>query len=101
MQQHLIETFSQFYNQTEDYLFNKERQAILTKALDNLTPQRREIFKLCKIEGRSYKEVAEMLSISPSTVSNQLVSATKTVKDYVFFHSGDLFMLYLAAVFVS
>lgn len=101
MQQHLIHTFSEYYNQTEDYLLNKERRAILDQAIAQLSPQRKEIFKLCRVEGRSYKEVAEILKISPSTVSNQLVSATKTVKDYVFFHSGEFFVIYLALFFGS
>ena len=97
MQQYLIETFAEFYNQTEDYVLNKERIDLLTKAIDQLPPQRKEIFRLCKVEGKSYQEAAEILSISPSTVSNQLVSATKYVKRYVFFHSQEFILFCIAA----
>lgn len=97
MQQHLLQVFVEFYDQTEDYIYNKERIQLLNTAVDQLPPQRKEIFRLCKIEGKSYQEAAELLSISPSTVSNQLVSATKSVKNYVFFHSQEFLIFCIAA----
>jgi len=99
MQQHVLEVFVEFYEQTEEYIFNKERMQLLNSAVDQLPPQRKEIFRLCKIEGKSYQEAAELLSISPSTVSNQLVSATKSVKRYVFFHSQEFLIFCIAAYF--
>lgn len=99
MQQHVLEVFVEFYEQTEEYIFNKERMQLLNSAVDQLPPQRKEIFRLCKIEGKSYQEAAEMLSISSSTVSNQLVSATKSVKRYVFFHSQEFLIFCIAAYF--
>jgi len=99
MQKHLLEVFVEFYEQTEDYIFNKERVQLLSSAIEQLPPQRKEIFKLCRIEGKSYQEAAQLLSISPSTVSNQLVSATKSVKRYVFFHSQEFLLFCIAAYF--
>ena len=99
MQQHVLEVFVEFYEQTDEYIFNKERMQLLNSAVDQLPPQRKEIFRLCKIEGKSYQEAAELLSISPSTVSNQLVSATKSVKRYVFFHSQEFLIFCIAAYF--
>lgn len=100
MQDHLIHTFATFYNQTEDYIYNKERTAVLNEAIEQLPPQRREIFRLCKLEEKSYKEVAEQLNISVSTVSNQLVHATKAVKDHVFFHSKE-FLVFAIALYLK
>lgn len=97
MQKHILEVFVEFYEQTEDYIFNKERMHMLQIAVDQLPPQRKEIFQLCRIEGKSYQEAAEILSISPSTVSNQLVSATKSIKRYVFFHSQEFLLFCIAA----
>ncbi|MBC6110808.1 RNA polymerase sigma factor [Pedobacter fastidiosus] len=97
MQRHLLETFAEFYDQTEDYIFNKERIALLNNAIEKLPAQRKEIFKLCKMEGKTYQEAAEILSLSPSTVSNQLVSATKYIKRYVFFHSQEFIIFCVAA----
>ena len=100
MQEHLIHTFAAFYNETEDYIYNKERTVVLNEAIDQLPPQRREIFRLCKLEEKSYKEVAEQLNISVSTVSNQLVHATKAVKEHVFFHSKE-FLLFAIALYLK
>jgi len=100
MQDHLMNTFAAFYNQTEDYIYNKERSAVLQEAIDQLPPQRKEIFRLCKLEEKSYKEVAEHLNISVSTVSNQLVQATKAVKDHVFFHSKE-FLVFVIALYLK
>jgi RNA polymerase sigma-70 factor (ECF subfamily) len=35
-------------------------------------------------EGRSYKEVSELLSISLSTISDHIVKATKAIKEYFY-----------------
>jgi len=99
MQAHLLESFVEFYEQTEDYILNKERNQLLIKAMEQLPPQRREVFRLCKIEGKSYKEAAELMSISSSTVSKQLVSAVKSVKYYVFFHSKEFLLFCIATYF--
>ena len=101
MQKHVLETFAEFYNQTEDYIFNKERISLLNAAIDKLPNQRKEIFKLCRIEGKTYQEAAEILSLSPSTISNQLVSATKYIKRYVFFHSQEFIIFCIAAYLKS
>lgn len=66
----------------EDAYLSKEADEILESAINQLPPQRKLIFTLCRLEGKSYAEVSEMLSISVSTVSNQLVSASKSVRKY-------------------
>lgn len=72
-----------YYFHSEEKLLNKERMSILREAMETLPPKRKEIFILCKIEDRSYKEVAEILGVSVSTVSNQLVRAVKDVKEHI------------------
>ncbi|PRD47255.1 RNA polymerase sigma factor [Sphingobacterium haloxyli] len=68
---------------TEEHLFNKEKTRMVQEAIQSLSPKRREILIQCKFEDKSYKEVAEMMGISVSTVSNQLVSAMKDIKAYI------------------
>ena len=99
MRAHMLETYAELYNQTEDYILNKERTQLLEKALGQLPPQRQLVFKLCRIEGKSYEEAASILNISTSTVSNQLVKATKNIKDYVFFNSREFIIFMIALYF--
>lgn len=96
MREHLLRDFAELYNQTEDYILNKERTNLLDQALQRLPQQRQLIFKLCRVEGKSYEEAASILNISTSTVSNQLVKATKSIKDFVFFNSKEFLILMIA-----
>ncbi|MBL1410322.1 RNA polymerase sigma factor [Sphingobacterium faecale] len=77
----------------EENYISKEEWQILESAIEQLPPQRRLIFRLCKIEGKSYKEVSEVLSISTATISNQLVLAMKSLRQFVIQHQKEI-MLY-------
>lgn len=71
------------YYHTEEYVISKETKQILESAINSLSPRKREILILNKIHNKSYKEIADDLNISISTVSNQLVNAVKDVKLFV------------------
>lgn len=62
-------------NNPQKELERKELQVKLDEAIDTLPPQARLIFKLIKENGMKYKEVAEVLEISPRTVQTQLFRA--------------------------
>jgi RNA polymerase sigma-70 factor (family 1) len=55
----------------------KEIYFHLNKAIDELPDQCRTVFKLIKEEGFKYKQVAEILNVSPRTVETQLFRAIK------------------------
>ncbi|GGE70626.1 RNA polymerase sigma-70 factor (ECF subfamily) [Pedobacter psychrotolerans] len=62
--------------QTPQYILEtKELHKQLNLAIESLAPQSREVFRLIKEGGMKYKEVAEMLNISPRTVQTQLFRA--------------------------
>lgn len=83
MQDELWASSISYYMHTEEAIFSKEKLQILDEAIQGLSPKRKEILLLCNIENKSYKEVASQLGISVSTVSNQLVSAMKDIKNYI------------------
>jgi len=56
-------------------LEEKEFMAKLKKALDELTPGEREVFLLNRIEGKKYREIAEMLEISVKAVEKRMHGA--------------------------
>lgn len=100
MQQHVMAHFSELYSHSEEDLILKESRQILQEAISKLPEQRRRVFQLCKIEGRSYNEAARILGISPSTVSNHLVKANAIVKTYIF-KSQQTATIILAAFFLN
>ncbi len=67
-------------NDPEQELEWKEISFQLNQAIDNLPDQCRAIFKLIKEDGFRYKEVAEILGISPRTVETQLFRALKKLQ---------------------
>ena len=50
--------------------------------IEELPPQRKIIFKLNRIDGLKYKEIADKLGISVSTVQKQMLEAIKHVSQY-------------------
>ncbi|NGF54889.1 RNA polymerase sigma-70 factor [Parapedobacter sp. SGR-10] len=80
----LIRTGTALYDHIESKIQDKESAILLQQAIAKLPLQRQRIFTLCKIEGKSYDEVASIMGISVSTVGNQLVKATRTVKEYLY-----------------
>lgn len=74
---------SELVDDTESKLQAKETQKLLNAAIALLPEQRRRAFTLCKLEGKSHAEAAELMQISPNTVHNHLVKAVSFVKDYM------------------
>lgn len=70
-------------NDPEQELEWKEISFQLNQAIDDLPDQCRTIFKLVKEDGFRYKEVAEILGISPRTVETQLFRAIKKLQSVV------------------
>jgi RNA polymerase sigma-70 factor, ECF subfamily len=60
-------------------LESKELLDALDTAINNLPPKCREIFRLAKLDGLSYQEIAELEQISVNTVKTQLQRALKTL----------------------
>lgn len=68
---------------TETDVLGNEARKLLDEAIATLPVQRRKAFELCKVDGKSYKEAAEIMGISPFTIQNHVAKATSSVKEYV------------------
>lgn len=79
---YLISVSTELYNGTEEAIDYNESNAALQKAIESLPPQRQKIFVLCKIEGKSYEEVAEMLGVTAGTVNDHMVKAMRTLRKH-------------------
>ena len=72
--------------------------AILEKAIAQLPPQKRRVFELCKLQGKTYEEAAIEMNLSKHTVKEYLSGAISFIKDFVHQHpeSGkDLIVLFV------
>lgn len=75
----------------------KQYEELLQRAIDNLPPQRREAFILCRQQGKSYEEAAALMNISRNTFKQHLSLAVKSIRDYLLEHGNiSLLMLLIA-----
>ena len=62
-------------------VYDKELRARLIKAINDLTPEHKAVIVLRTIEGRSYKDIGEILGCSEGTVMSRLHYARKKLQD--------------------
>ena len=63
--------------------FKEIRLAQMEKAIEQLAPQRRKVFEMCKLQGKSYKATALELNLSIHTVKEYLSLALINIKEYI------------------
>ncbi|NIG57428.1 RNA polymerase sigma factor [Chitinophaga sp. Cy-1792] len=68
---------------------SKEYERLFREALEGLTEQRKNVFRLCRQEGKTYDEAAAILGISRSAVKKHMVSSMRFIQDYIYRH-GDI-----------
>lgn len=73
----------------------REYSRILEQAINHLPAQRQRVFKLCKQEGKTYKETANQLGISTYTVKEHVSLAMKFIKKYLITHADLVFGILL------
>ena len=73
--------------QDTDFYQLEELQRRIREAVDALPPAYREAFVMHRFDNKSYKEIAEILQVSPKTVDYRIQQALKqlriTLKDYL------------------
>jgi RNA polymerase sigma-70 factor (family 1) len=77
--------FTSVYLDPEQLMISADLLARIQKAIDQLPPKCRNIFKLVKQDGLKQREVAEVLDISVKTVENQLAIALQKIGKAIHF----------------
>jgi RNA polymerase sigma-70 factor (family 1) len=77
--------FTSVYFDPEQLMITADMLTLIQKAIDQLPPKCRMIFKLVKEDGLKYREVAEIMNVSVKTVENQLAIALHKIGKTVSF----------------
>ena len=80
----ILTRVSEYYNPDRNpvilNLFNADLRSSLSRAIEALPPQRREVFTLSYLEQMTNREIGEKLGISLSTVENHMYLALKQLR---------------------
>ena len=79
----------------------EEQLCAIERAMDKLSPQKRKVFELCKVQGRTYKKAAEELHISKYTVKEYLSEALVSIRKYVDEHPRQTGIIIYFLVFTT
>lgn len=78
-------------NDTENYVFFSELQANYNNALKKIPVQYADVFRMSRMEGLKYQEIAHMLGVSVRTVEVRLSKALVILREEL----KDFLLLYL------
>ncbi|MEJ2882359.1 RNA polymerase sigma factor [Pedobacter sp. GR22-6] len=77
----------------EELLLNKESYALLQQAIDQLSPQRKMAFNLCKMEGKSYEEASQLMGVSVPTINSHITQSLQSIRAYILKHQDKALLI--------
>ncbi|MFS8615734.1 MAG: RNA polymerase sigma-70 factor [Solitalea sp.] len=89
----LKEAMRPSYNAVEEHITMLEYTDILQKAVEQLSPRRKQVFYLSRERGMTLDEIACEMNLSRNTVKNHLVEALRFIRSYFEKHGITSFSL--------
>lgn len=77
---HLSHNWKEESQSTEEQLAGADLLQTIDAVMQDLTSREQEVYRLHKLEGFSYHEIADQSGLSKNTIKNQLISASKKMK---------------------
>lgn len=93
----IMKAYCDKYIDIEETIIARELEEKFKELIHLLPTRQREIYKLSREQGLSYKEIAQQLQISPNTVRNHLAQALKTLRGK-YKVLGLIFILFLGGI---
>lgn len=77
---HMLPIMEEGYNHIESKIYQKEHEELLARLLEKMPAKQREVYRLHKIDGYSYKEISEQLGISHNTINSYITRGNQYIK---------------------
>ena len=94
--EHISRTIDLDENTIEKQMNHSELEHAIYRAIGDLPPKCRDIFKLNRFEGMSNSEIAEKLKLSKRTVETQISKALKILRVKLEPYSAALILIFIA-----
>ncbi|HTI93654.1 MAG TPA: sigma-70 family RNA polymerase sigma factor [Puia sp.] len=70
--------------------WHRFRVSMIEDAVNHLPERKKQVFRLCRYEGKSCDEVARIMDISPTSVRDYLKQSNRFIKEYIFSNYTEL-----------
>lgn len=80
LQDYILHNSRLVYTHIEEHVIAKEQIQLVQQIISELPAKQRTAYTLHKLEGKSYKEVSEIMGISASTINKHIYNASQFVK---------------------
>ena len=98
-QDYILRTNQEESNEGEDVIEYKFLEKYLDTLIDKLTPARREVYIMSRIDKLTVKEIAQKSGKSEKTIEKQLSEANEFIRRQFKIHYDKIFGLILLAIF--
>lgn len=102
-----VESYDPFHAVAEEIFPDKSLIEVelnmLEEAINALSPQKQKVFKLCRFEGKSQKETAQLLGLSIESVKDYLKQSKNFIKEYILskHSSGEVISILLMVMLIN
>ncbi|WP_159638863.1 RNA polymerase sigma factor [Sphingobacterium composti Ten et al. 2007 non Yoo et al. 2007] len=76
----LISSIDFSYNHIDALIESKEAFEVLDSIIEELPTQRQKVFRLIKIEGKTYEEASQIFNVSTSTIKDHMAKSNVYIK---------------------
>lgn len=83
LKEHILSQAVDATNDTKSEILLNDLKEIISRALDQLTPRQREVFKMSRDQQMSHKEIADALGVSVNTVQEHISVSLKVIRSYL------------------
>lgn len=95
---YILEIVQEEENSPEQLLISRQKQEIIDKCVQGLSPKQLEVYRLNRDEGLTYQEIAHKLGISRDTVKEHIAKALNHIRVYLMEHRDELIILFLSTI---
>lgn len=78
----------------------EDQVTLINYAVDQLPLRKKQAFRLCKLEGRSYEEAGELLGITSDTVKEYVKTSSQIIRRYIAAQPVSEALLIITAILV-